>query len=550
LVVLASVCRADEQGGLEFRKAIVYGGSGNQRGTAISFYNASDLYLSAADEALLGGQSLALHYTLTRDGTPVLDWAFRWPAVANRSGNPNSEVFDGVVGTRGGTFFAGRSWTQTEDGVGDKEHKSVLVKFPLTGATGSGVGGAEWVATPNFFTYRGNESFLGVTFGPDRIGAAHYVYASGYAQSNGVNNTAVLAQYDGAGTLRWGRVLGNTGWFMSSFGSAVTTLNGNVYVAGMTHYPYLDPNALRIALWKYDDAGNLIWTRSQPGFIPGWRGEMALVPARRYQSAAGDLYIAGAVKNGPKGGNDVLILKYDEAGTLLWSTTWGGAANDLAYGISLNDHARIPPQGQRLYVTGATASFGAGKQDVFLLEVDPADGSVLSSRYHGGREDDVAWGVQRIGSSVYVVGESRSAAEGGNLVSQADLLLLQYAIKPIQTPLAVTIDIKPGTAENSINPKSAGKIPVAILSSGRFTAPDAVKQETLTFGRSGSEQSLAFCKPEDVNGDGRADLVCHFQTQRTAFEGGDRQGVLRGLTVSGTPLQGADSVRIVPGAAP
>ncbi len=546
---IPAACGAAESGGLELRKALLYGGGGNQRGTALSFYNASDLYLSGADESASGGQSLALHYRLSADGgAPVLDWALRWPNVANRSGNPNSEVFDGIVGTRGGVFVAGRSWSQTQDGVGDKEHKSVLVKFPLPGATGAGVGGAEWLATPNFFTYRGNESFLAAAYGPDRTGSSHYVYASGYAQTNGANNTALLTQYDGAGALKWTRILGNTGWFMSSFGSAVTTLNGAVYVAGMTHYPYLDPTALRMALWKVDDAGNLIWVKSQPGFIPGWRGEMALVQSRRYQSTAGDLYLAGAVKNGPNGGVDVLLLKYDEAGTLLWSKTWGGAADDLAYGITVNDHARTPPEGQRLYVAGTTASFGAGKQDVFVLEVNPADGTVLSSRYYGGPQDDVAWGVQRIGSHVYVVGESKSFAEGGNLAGQADLLLLQYAVTSAPAPLAVTIDIKPDSAENSVNPVNRGKIPVAILSAGRFTAPDVVKSDTLTFGRLGTERSLAFCQSEDVNGDGQLDLMCHFNTQQAAFQDGDTKGTLKGLTVSGRTLQGADSIRIVPGA--
>ncbi|MBI3458284.1 MAG: hypothetical protein HY002_21140 [Candidatus Rokubacteria bacterium] len=546
---MPAVLGAEEQGGLQFRKALLYGGGGNQRGTALSFYNASDLYLSGADEAASGGQSLALHYRLSSDGgDPVLDWALRWPNVPNRSGNPNSEVFDGIVGTRGGVFAAGRSWSQTQDGVGDKEHKGVLLRFPLTGATGSGVGGADWVAKPNFFTYRGNESFLAVAFGPDRIGSTHYVYASGYAQTNGANNTALLTQYDGAGALKWTRILGNTGWFMSSFGSAVTTLNGAIYVAGMTHYPYLDPTALRIALWKVDDAGNLMWVKSQPGFIPGWRGEMALIHARRYQSATGDLYIAGAVKNGPNGATDAVILKYDEAGTLLWSKTWGGAADDLAYGIAANDHARTPPDGQRLYVAGTTRSFGAGKQDVFVLEVNPADGAVLSKRFYGGPEDDVAWGVQRIGSHLYVVGESKSFAEGGNVVGQADLLLVQYALTAAPAPLAVTIDIKPDTTENSVNPVSRGKIPVAILSTGRFTAPEVVKPATLTFGHSGTEQSLAFCQPEDVNGDGQLDLMCHFNTEQAAFQDGDTKGMLKGLTVSGRTLQGTDSIRIVPGA--
>jgi hypothetical protein len=115
----------------------------------------------------------------------------------------------------------------------------------------------------------------------------------------------------------------------------------------------------------------------------------------------------------------------------------------------------------------------------------------------------------------------------------------------------VTIDIKPGSFPNSINPKSKGKIPVAILSSPDCDAPSDVDQASLTFGRTGDEESLAFCSPspKDVNDDGLYDLVCHFYTQHTGFECGDTEGILKGQTGaagSGQPIEGTDSVNIVP----
>jgi len=112
----------------------------------------------------------------------------------------------------------------------------------------------------------------------------------------------------------------------------------------------------------------------------------------------------------------------------------------------------------------------------------------------------------------------------------------------------VSIDIKPGSFPNSINPKSRGRIPVAILSTVDFDAPSEVDPLSLTFGRTGDEPSLAFCNasPEDVNGDGLLDLVCHFTTQQTGFQTGDTEGVLKGKTVDATPIEGRDSVRIVP----
>lgn len=124
----------------------------------------------------------------------------------------------------------------------------------------------------------------------------------------------------------------------------------------------------------------------------------------------------------------------------------------------------------------------------------------------------------------------------------------------IFTPLAfvfVDIDIKPGSDSNTVNPKSNGKIPVAILSTKDFDAPSQVDQNSLTFGRTGDEQSLAFCnrRPKDVNHDGlKDDLVCHFYTQIAGFKCGDTEGILRGKTLDGTPIaiEGRDSVKIVP----
>ena len=112
----------------------------------------------------------------------------------------------------------------------------------------------------------------------------------------------------------------------------------------------------------------------------------------------------------------------------------------------------------------------------------------------------------------------------------------------------LNIDIKPGSFPNSINPNSQGTIPVAILSSSNFDAPSRVDKNSLRFGRSGEERSLAFCNSggEDVNGDGLLDLVCHFNTGDTDFTPGDTQGVLKGKTVGGIPFVGTDSVRIVP----
>ena len=128
--------------------------------------------------------------------------------------------------------------------------------------------------------------------------------------------------------------------------------------------------------------------------------------------------------------------------------------------------------------------------------------------------------------------------------------ILRVKGEETQLPIEVALDIKPGSYPNSINPESKGKIPVAILSTVEFDAPQMVNRDSLTFGPTGAEASLAFCNPEgeDVNRDGLLDLVCHFYTQTAAFQCGDTKGILKGETQEpdGTLIEGSDSVRINP----
>ncbi|MGA2959675.1 MAG: hypothetical protein ABSF48_28665 [Thermodesulfobacteriota bacterium] len=120
----------------------------------------------------------------------------------------------------------------------------------------------------------------------------------------------------------------------------------------------------------------------------------------------------------------------------------------------------------------------------------------------------------------------------------------------------VSIDIEP----DRINLKSKGKIEVAILSTKDFDALSQIDPVSLTFGRTGDEQSLAFCHgAENIHEDGNdrgvhwwkdkdelQDLLCHFYTHDAGFQCGDTEGILKGKTKDGTPIEGSHSVYIVP----
>jgi hypothetical protein len=123
---------------------------------------------------------------------------------------------------------------------------------------------------------------------------------------------------------------------------------------------------------------------------------------------------------------------------------------------------------------------------------------------------------------------------------------LYYSTKP--APKTVAIDINPGKHHESIDFNNYGEIIVAILSTSEFDASSILDKDSLTFGRTGDEDSLAFCyhRPEDTNRDGLKDLVCHFYSEDTGFQRRDREGILKGTTKDGVSIQGSDSVKIYP----
>ncbi|MDP2322110.1 MAG: hypothetical protein Q8O42_22565 [Acidobacteriota bacterium] len=133
----------------------------------------------------------------------------------------------------------------------------------------------------------------------------------------------------------------------------------------------------------------------------------------------------------------------------------------------------------------------------------------------------------------------------GRSRSETELEYFCYTVAP--TLLPVGIDVKPGSLRNSINTTAEGRIPVAILSTPSFDAIARTAIDSLRFGRTGDESSLDFCNSsgEDVNGDGLPDLVCHFSTPRTSLQLGDASAMLKGWTIDGIPVKGAEAVRIV-----
>ena len=136
-----------------------------------------------------------------------------------------------------------------------------------------------------------------------------------------------------------------------------------------------------------------------------------------------------------------------------------------------------------------------------------------------------------------------------NYVADGDYKLVISGVTP--SLMQINIDVKPGSNDDwaPINPKSRGKVPVALLSSASFDAM-SVDLRTLTFGATGDEDSLSHCNRsgEDFNGDGLLDRLCHFYNQKAGFSNDSLEGVVRGRTTQGVAFEGRAVLKVVPGA--
>jgi len=104
-----------------------------------------------------------------------------------------------------------------------------------------------------------------------------------------------------------------------------------------------------------------------------------------------------------------------------------------------------------------------------------------------------------------------------------------------------SIDIKPGSCPNSINFKSKGVVPVALLTDDGF---DAATVDPVTVSFAGA--SPLRWATEDVDGDGDVDLLFHFETQELNLDENSTEATFTGYTLAGEFIWGKDAVKVVP----
>ena len=146
---------------------------------------------------------------------------------------------------------------------------------------------------------------------------------------------------------------------------------------------------------------------SQITFQKTFGGDSGEVGKSVQQTTDEGYIIAGYTLSFGAGDKDVYLIKTDSMGNILWSKTYGGLNIDIGYSVKQTiDLGYI--------IVGETQSYGIGNKDIYLIKTD-TNGDTLWTRTYGGSSDDIAYSIQQTSDSGYIfVGETYSFGAGNS----------------------------------------------------------------------------------------------------------------------------------------
>jgi hypothetical protein len=204
-----------------------------------------------------------------------------------------------------------------------------------------------------------------------------------------------LIRTDANGDLVWDRTYGGSEWDGGS--SVVETADGGFMVAGST-WSWGEGRS-DVYLMRIDSNGDILWAKTYGGL--DYDEAHSIVP-----TADGNYMVAGHTESYGAGESDVYVIAIDSTGDTLWTRTYGGLYDDVGYSACQAEEGG-------LLVAGWTDSYGAGWSDVLLLKID-AKGDLLWMETYGGPENDIGRSVDRATDDEYfVAGYSYSYGAGG-----------------------------------------------------------------------------------------------------------------------------------------
>lgn len=371
------------------------------------------------------------------------------------------------------------------------------------------------------------------------------VYVAGYTDGGAIpgqaspgGEDAFVRKYDHDGNHAWTRQFGTpaddraTGISVDASGAYVAGHTGGALPGQLPH------GSVDAFVRKYDPDGAVLWTRQSGSPLRTLASGISVDASGVYAGGFVDGALPGQVSQGDF---DAFIVKYNGDGTLVWTRQFGTPAFDEPLAIFADGSGPILAGRTMGTFSGQTS---AGDSDVFVRKVH-ADGNGVWTIQFGSPAFDRAAGVSADAGGVYLAGHADGALPTQIGLGDSDA----FAAKVTNGGTAgIVIDIKPDDFPNSINLRSRGVVPVAILSSDTFAATTVDPSTVLLAGAPVKVRAKGrpIAALKDVDGDGLLDLIVHIQTEDLLLARTDTEATLTGETFGGLSFSGLDSVRVVP----
>jgi hypothetical protein len=219
-----------------------------------------------------------------------------------------------------------------------------------------------------------------------------YIVA-GYTYSNdgdvsgkhGRGNTtdAWVVKLNASGTIQWQKALGGSGYDIAY--AITTSSDGGYVVAGYTDSENGDVHNTHgleeVWIVKLDDSGNIQWQKTLGGSDNDRAYGIAATADGGYVIAAGTGSTDGDIQNNKGGVEDAWIIKVDGEGKILWQTTLGGRLWDEVRAVTTTKEGD--------YLFAGFTEGDSGFSDAWVIKFDQA-GHMLWQKTFGGSSSDGA----------------------------------------------------------------------------------------------------------------------------------------------------------------
>jgi hypothetical protein len=193
-----------------------------------------------------------------------------------------------------------------------------------------------------------------------------------------------LIKTDASGDIIWAKTYGGTNTDLAY--SVQQTSDGGYIVTGLTRSFGAGWND--VFLIKTDENGDIQWAKT-------YGGTSSDAAYSVQQTSDGGYIVAGFTYSFGAGVGDFFLIKTDASGDIIWAKTYGGTNTDLAYSVQqTSDGGYI--------VAGFTLSFGAGGRDILLIKTD-ANGNIIWAKTYGGTNWDEGYSVQQTSDGGYIL---------------------------------------------------------------------------------------------------------------------------------------------------